>query len=388
MKKLFLISTASLMFLASCTNESVVDSDIISGGNKIAFNTYSNATKGNPFDTNLEFKSKDNAFGVTAFISTQTTPYLGAITLGAKISSDGSTWNYANPNDIRFWPVNNETLDFYAYAPFTNPNNVAPAFSKTDGLKFTNYTVPSEESNQLDFMYASALNKGKPANGTSVNMHFKHALTQVHFKARTEADNMYVDLDENGIKIHNIKSKGNFQLNNNGEASWSDPNSKVDYTVTSSAMTIARGVGNMPFTGITTDNNALMLMPQSFVAWIPAFNIDGTPNTAGNTITENDADGGPKNAYLSILCKIYTKDKDNKTVYLKGDNDNFATIYVPISSRHTLSNDEIWNMGNKITYNLVFGGGYDEGGEVVLDPITFTTTIENWDSFQGSDVNF
>ena len=63
--------------LAGCAKESVVDSALTNAGNAIGFNTYSNITRGNPFDNNPEFAASGNVFGVTAFISTSDSPYMG-----------------------------------------------------------------------------------------------------------------------------------------------------------------------------------------------------------------------------------------------------------------------------------------------------------------------
>ncbi|MEI3423009.1 MAG: fimbrillin family protein [Butyricimonas faecihominis] len=73
-----------------------------------------------------------------------------------------------------------------------------------------NYTVPAEEANQVDLMYAVATNQTKPTDKNSVTMPFKHALTQVHFAIGTSATNLFVDVEENGIQIHNLKNTGTF----------------------------------------------------------------------------------------------------------------------------------------------------------------------------------
>ena len=68
MKRSVLIALAAFA-LAGCAKESVVDSALTNAGNAIGFNTYSNITRGNPFDNNPEFAASGNVFGVTAFIS-------------------------------------------------------------------------------------------------------------------------------------------------------------------------------------------------------------------------------------------------------------------------------------------------------------------------------
>ena len=35
--------------------------------------------------------------------------------------------------------------------------------------------------------------------------------------------------------------------------------------------------------------------------------------------------------------------------------------------------------GKKITYTLIFGGGYNDNGDPILSPITFETKVDEWD---------
>ena len=81
MKRSVLIALAAFA-LAGCAKESVVDSALTNAGNAIGFNTYSNITRGNPFDNNPEFAASGNVFGVTAFISTSDSPYMGKADAG------------------------------------------------------------------------------------------------------------------------------------------------------------------------------------------------------------------------------------------------------------------------------------------------------------------
>lgn len=358
MKKLLLISLAAFV-MTNCAKESVVDSDLDKSGNTIGFTSYSNITRGNPVDDNSEFMTSGNSFGVTAFISLNAAPYMGVTNAGAQIVSDGTAWDYADAADARFWPMNGETLSFYAYAPFTDNNRVAvPLFDKTNGMIFTNYQVPTTVADQKDFMYALSLNASKPTVGTAVDLVFHHAMTQILFKAQTEDANLYVEIEENGITLHNIASKGTFTLAAGGTAAWTNNLDLTAYTAPSAPVTVHGATASEVF----IEDKVLMLLPQTFTAW------DGE-----GTVTEQTTGG-----YLSLTCKIYYEVEGVKQ-YLKGDADNFATIYVPFSSRK--GNDEIWNMRNKITYTLLINGSV-----AGLDPIKFTTEVEDWDDKDGGEI--
>ncbi len=54
-------------------------------------------------------------------------------------------------------------------------------------------------------MYAMAKGQTKDMNNGIVKFNFKHILSQVVFKAKTQYDNMQVDI--NMIKIHNVKMR-------------------------------------------------------------------------------------------------------------------------------------------------------------------------------------
>lgn len=365
MKKFILIGFATFA-MAGCAKESVVDSDLTKSGNTIGFTSYSNISRGVPFDSNENFMANGNSFGVTAFISTSPAPYMGGAAAGAEITSDGTKWDYANPADTRFWPTNGETLSFYAYAPFSDDNRVAPAYTKTDGMVFTDYTVPTAEADQLDFMYASSLDVAKATPAAAVPLIFHHALTQIHFAARAKASNLFVDVEKNGIQLHNIFSKNTFTLGADATAAWgATAASPVNYTVTSDA-TIIEGITSKPLSKTT---NALMLLPQEFKAW------DGQASTLLSTT----------DAYLSIKCKLYYEGEGNTRQYLYGDEENYATINVPFDSQDA-NNAEIWKMRNKITYTLVISG--ELAG---LEPIEFETTVEDWEDWNptsGGDIEF
>ena len=369
MKKNLLYALTAVAMLTGCAKSDVVDSEINKEGNLIGFSTYKNISRGNPVDDNSEFLTKGNTFGVTAFINTEgvTSPYMGITTEGIEIISDGTKWTYANTSDQAYWPTKDETLDFYAYAPYNHPSITTKTFDKTNGLTLE-YTVPAEEAKQVDLMYASALEQTKPTDKNSVTLPFKHALTQVHFKVGTKTTNLKVDIAANGIQIHNLKNSGSLTMKSNqiDDAAWTlTGDATAKYTVTSDAVTgdYTDGTEANPYTEIGNANNALMLLPQEFVAG------DGTAENTG--------------AYLTISCKIYQVLADGTTkIYLHGDAEAFAPITVGISSALPAEDGgeatQIWQRNKKVTYNLLFGAG-----DGVLFPIEFATEVEEWQPADG-----
>ena len=328
MKRSVLIALAAFA-LAGCAKESVVDSALTNAGNAIGFNTYSNITRGNPFDNNPEFAASGNVFGVTAFISTSDSPYMG------------------------YWPTQGETLSFYAYAPYTKNGVAIPvAYTKGDGMIMTDYTVPADDAGQVDLMYASALNVAKASPAVKVPLQFKHAMTQVRFKAKAKGDGVFIDVKENGIKLSNLKSKGTFTLSAAGAASWSITEGNLtEYTA---VFPETKEITNAEAKNLYDADKALILLPQEFAA--------------------KTGDGDMTGGTLTISCKIYYKDNNATPQYLFGSADTYADYTVPFSSKKVTGDtegEEIWKMNKRITYTLTVTGN--------LEPILFETSVVDWE---------
>ena len=186
-------------------------------------------------------------------------------------------------------------------------------------------------------------------------MPFKHDLPQVHFSIRTSATNLIVDVEENGIQIHNLKNTGTFA---SSTEAWTlnTEATPASYTVTSDAINEAGyqvSNGAQAFTTIGSADKALMLLPQTLTA--NAANVEN-----GN--------------YLTISCKIYQKLADGTKIYLKGSKDDYAPVPVGIPER-------TWERNQKITYNLNIGATAG-----ILNPIEFETTVEEWQPVDGGTI--
>lgn len=345
--------------LSSCSKESVVDTEINKTGNAINFGSY--ATRGVPVADNAAFAVSGSAFGVSAFISTDATnPYMGTTTEGTQIVY-GTAWDYATASDLRYWPTGGETLDFYAYAPYNHESINSKSFTSTAGVVL-DVTIPAE-ADQADIMFAEAKTVATPSPIAAQELLFKHALTQVKFAARTNTDGLFVDIAANGIELCNINSEGIFT---SSTAAWTGIETLADYTVTNAAITASYD-NDANTTGeqlaAIGDENVLMLIPQELSAVV----IDEETKLP----TANDT-----GAYAIVSCKIYQTLGSGETatkVYLVGSADDFADVYVPISSVNS-EGAEIWNRAKIVTYNLLIGAGSATG----LEPIMFTTDVKEW----------
>ena len=361
------------VLLMSCSEEEIANVET-SSRNAIGFNVLSNAaeTRATP-TTNTNLKNTD--FDVFAFTA-DGTAFMGKNDTefehdGVKIVYKNGKWDYDNASDLRYWPT--EALDFYAFNPGTVSEDMMVFYSweATKDVQKISYTCMDEYGAgthaNYDVMYAMAKDQTKDMNNGVVKFNFKHILSQVVFKAKTEYDNMQVDIDM--IKIHNVKMGGFFTLPAaaDGTGSWSNLNDLPSEASGLGKFTVVKDANitvesNTTATDIST-TTPMLNRPQELTAW----KVSET-----GTKTKEQADDA-KQCYLEIACKIR-----QNGVYLLGSADNYGTIYVPFG--------DTWVAGKRHIYTLIFGGGYTDQGEAVLNPIQFDAETTGWVN-AAKDVN-
>lgn len=280
---------------------------------------------------------------------------------GVHIEYDKTTnaWGYKKSSDLRYWPDSH--LDFYAVSPATFPEDLH-LFWKINKVEqqisytcFDEYKTTSGNQN-LDVMYAVAKDQTN-SNGGKVNLAFKHILSQVLFKAKTNDDKLEVQI--NGIEFHNFQIGGTFTIPAGDPqiANWSQTGSaKINFKVG------MNGTATVTNTGTDVFTKPMLFVPQTLTAWAP--NLE--------TTTEAD-NANPTHSYLAISCRI----KQNNDTYLFGK-DGFKTLYVPFSAT--------WEPGKRYVYTLIFGGGYTANGNPVLTPVSFEPSVEQWVN-EDKDIN-
>ena len=352
--------------LMGCSDEEIANVET-SSRNAIGFNVLSNAaeTRATP-TTNTNLKNTD--FDVFAFTA-DGTAFMGKVDTdfehdGVKIVYKDGKWDYDDANDLRYWPT--EALDFYAFNPGTVSEDMMVFYSweATKDVQKISYTCTDEYGSgtthaNYDVMYAMAKGQTKDMNNGIVKFNFKHILSQVVFKAKTQYDNMQVDI--NMIKIHNVKMGGFFTLpaTADGTGSWSDPADLPSEVSGLGKFTVVKDVNitvksNTIATDIST-TTPMLNRPQELTAW-------KVSETATKSKLEAD---NAKQCYLEIACKIR-----QSGAYLLGSASEYKTIYVPFG--------DTWEQGKRYIYTLIFGGGYDDQGEAVLNPIQFNAETTEW----------
>ena len=354
--------------LMGCSDEEIANVET-SSRNAIGFNVLSNAaeTRATP-TTPSNLTSTD--FDVFAFTA-DGTAFMGKVDTeyghdGVNIVYKDNKWDYKNANDLRYWP--SEALDFYAFNPGTVSEDML-AFYRWEASGTSqkiSYTCIDEYGAgthaNYDVMYAIAKDQTKDSNNGKVKFKFKHILSQVVFKAKTQYANMRVDIRD--IKIHNIRFSGVFTLPAaaDGTGSWSSPDLTFPHAFTVVKDKSITVEGNTTATDIST-SSPMLNIPQELTAW----------TVSGASKTKKGADDA-KQCYLEISCKI-----QQSGVYLLGSASEYKTIYVPFG--------DTWGAGKRHIYTLIFGGGYTDQGKAVLNPIQFDAETTGWVEAANSDVN-
>ena len=355
--------------LMGCSDEEIANVET-SSRNAIGFNVLSNAAETRAIPTtNTNLKNTD--FDVFAFTA-DGTAFMGKVDTefghdGVNIVYKDNKWDYKNAGDLRYWPT--EPLDFYAFNPGTVSEDMMVFYSweATKDVQKISYTCMDEYGAgthaNYDVMYAMAKGQTKDMNNGIVKFNFKHILSQVVFKAKTQYDNMQVDIDV--IKIHNFKFAGAFTLPAaaDGTGSWSSSDLAFPHAFTVVKNANITVNSNTEATDITT-NTPMLNIPQELTAW-------KVSETATKSKLEAD---NAKQCYLEIACKIR-----QSGAYLLGSASEYKTIYVPFG--------DTWEQGKRHIYTLIFGGGYTDQGEAVLNPIRFDAETTGWGDANNKDVN-
>ena len=430
MKKLFLLAWPIALAAVSCSNEEVVS--VNNDANEITFTAvannatraltdsmYCNNWKPGSFDVWALAKAKDAAADAVVGKS-----YFQEVLYSA---NTGKTVWSADQANIRFWPNQGaEKLDFYVMHNYNGTVKWDPANATTTEprLSVTGYELTTDVAKQKDFIYAVKQNQVKNGNNGTIGINFRHALSQVVFKARNTNNTLHVEIGE--VQVKNFFSKGNFALplentEDNfedhtstgntevatGVGTWTGQNTvattKVAVYPTNDAATTDYAVVNYDVAGTNATNltngkdaqkvdvngknpgaddyiptldsdfsKAMLFIPQKCTAGTVTESTPGSKNLL-NDVT---------NPYFVVKCKIWNV--ENGATFNSGTDvciyDGYA--YIPVSVD--------WKPGKKYIYTFVFGGkngGYDEDGNDILVPISFNVTVDDFTPVVKEDVN-
>lgn len=312
-------------------------------------------------------------FGVDAYLiqGDQTIKWIDA----DKVTKTDGVWS---TKEEYLWPHSGEMTFFSVH-----PSDVKVTYPSSKNFKETRpkftYKANSNAELEKDLIYATSVKNcasayGTAANATSVDINFRHALSQVVFKAKNnKTDKWEIDIDN--VKIQNIYSEGTYTLpvsstaaNNTVRGSWSLTKSLNDYITHFNPVL---NIGSEPVTLTSANNGAFLLIPQVREAWD----------------RENDRTCEKQGAYFLVNCKIRQINADGSKTLLwpSAEKDAYAEVAIPV--------DINWEEGKQYVYTFIFGPGagfnpphQTDGGDPVVpgDPtlakIGFNVTVIDFNS--------
>lgn len=346
MKKLIFLLPVAALWLASCSNDKVVDENPSKVVNANALQVYpeiQGLTRGTVWDN-----SNFAAFKLTTsgtFQEDATNINTGdAVLTDVTVQKSSGTWSIlkAGVATTYYWPNKSAESDFTAWAP-----TEAAAGS---------YTASTTISSQKDILVA--FNSGSATDfEAGVPLKFRHILSQIVIKADNAAKSK-IQIKVKNVRLNNIKTEG----------TWALPTAST-----------ATALGYNPWSGVQTEANYL-----TDVATTDPITLDGSAKdlTGANPlllIPQQLGDGdiaAGTGQYLSVLVQIQdltAATDDAKAIFPKinvlpatGEaiaDQQYAWAAVDINTE--------WEPGKKYIYTLHFTeNGYgkvddnqDDGGD-------------------------
>ena len=189
MKSKVLLAALSAVALTACNNDEVLE---MNQGRGIQFRVATEVTtKATATTTNTIDK-----FKVWGFTDNKT------LMNGVVVSKSNGAWSYDN---TVFWPESN--VDFYSVSP---TENIGGTVSITNNeQKITDFTVNTDQSQQVDLLYAVNKGESKESHKSSaVQVNFRHALSQIIFKAKNTNSSLKVSIKD--VRVANVLKGGTF----------------------------------------------------------------------------------------------------------------------------------------------------------------------------------
>ena len=385
MKSKYLAVALSAVALTACNNDEVME---VNQGRGISFQVATEAsTRAEATTTNTitEFK-------VWGFTGDPAQTLMN----GIKVSKSGSDWSYG---DAIFWPESD--VDFYS----VSPSEVTGVNITSSSQTITGFTVNADQASQVDLLYAVNKDEKKAEHEASdVNINFRHALSQIIFKAKNTNSNLKVSIKD--VKVVNVVKGGDFTYPTSSTTSQNTSESGTITAGTQGSWQLLSGDGSTETYAAGTDaagveletkdkvydlttttgtgeskvyTGALFLMPQDLEPW--NISTDKSNNEGGS--------------YFLVNCQLKNVSGDDEVQLWPSEADGYDYVAIPTS-------DIKWEQGKKYIYTFIFGegGGYvppvdpedpyeepEDGGDPVLVPITFDVTVDVFINGDEEDID-
>ena len=365
MKSKYLAVALSAVALTACNNDEVME---VNQGRGISFQVAtetSTRAQATTTQTITEFK-------VWGFTDGKT------LMNGLEVSKDGNDWTY---DGTIFWPATD--VDFYS----VSPADVTGVNITSSSQKITGFTVDTDQSKQVDLLYAVNKDETKEDHAASaVNINFRHALSQIVFKAKNTNENLKVTVK--GVKIANIKKKGDFtyptsattdnvasesgSITSGTQGTWGTPTEATTFSAGMDANGVTLDGVVSTAKDLSNATGALFMIPQALTPWNPT-----------STGALNQTNTG---VYFLLNCQILSGTNKDIQVWPSDADETFAEIAVP-------ANTLTWEQGKKYVYTFIFGkgAGYEPGEDPNPDPtlvgIDFDVTVDEFINGANQDID-
>ena len=167
-------------------------------------------------------------------------------------NSDGTVWS---TSQVRYWPGENRTLQFFAWAPADAAFTATPGSPESTTFE---YEVPALAADQKDIVVATT----DPYVGNyeqQVPLTFKHILTAVKFETGSQMQPGTIK----SVALKGVKKSGTytaFPTGNTGEGTWTLNDATADYTQELNKTTTGTETDG---TAVTTKEGTFMMLPQT-----------------------------------------------------------------------------------------------------------------------------
>jgi len=226
------------------TDDTLCVQTVISDGiNVTSFEGGTAATRGVPV-TSLETYG---SFHVQAHCTDNGAPVSQFYMDDNATNSDGTVWS---TSQVRYWPGENRTLQFFAWAP-ADAGITSPSSPESTTLE---YTVPTTVTDQKDVVVATTEEIAGNAN-TTQPLAFRHICTAVKFKV---GDQMQAGTIKK-ITISGVHNSGAYDM---ASDSWQLGSNTTAFSIEQDIEMTGNESGSM----ITDGENTFMMLPQELPA--------------------------------------------------------------------------------------------------------------------------
>lgn len=231
------------------TDDTLCVQTVISDGiNVTSFEGGTAATRGVPV-TSLETYV---SFHVQAHCTDNGTPVSQFYMDDNATKSDGTVWS---TSQVRYWPGENRTLQFFAWAPADAAFTATPGSPESTTFE---YEVPALAADQKDIVVATT-DRYKGDYEQQVPLTFKHILTAVKFETGSQMQPGTIK----SVALKGVKKSGTytaFPTGNTGEGTWTLNDATADYTQELNKTTTGTETNGTP---ITAKEGTFMMLPQT-----------------------------------------------------------------------------------------------------------------------------